>query len=63
MQATTRTAVNAQADLAASFRIGPASALTIVGAALTHYDNANQTRNGTLPAIDLRHPEAAAYPP
>lgn len=62
VQATRRTTVNAQADLAASYRLGSAKALTVLGAAVTHYDNHGRTRSGVLPPIDLAQPDRLARP-
>lgn len=56
-QATTVTTFNAQADLAANYKVGVATAQTIAGAAVSHYDSVGRTRSGTLPPLNLTQPD------
>ncbi len=61
-QATTVTTFNAQADLAANYQVGAASAQTIAGAAVGHFDSVGRLRSGTLPGLDLTHPDLLVDP-
>ncbi len=56
-QATTVVTVNGQADLAAVYRFGGVGSQTVIGGAVNHFDSIGRNHNGTLPPLDLTHPD------